>query len=436
MSRHSWADFSHFTRNEQANGPRAVLGWAFVSWLFWLSRGSRNLCRSGLASESKCRQPSATGITVFGSVILEVALGLVFVYAWFSFACSAIVEFLESIRSQRGKQLAIAIEGMLGAELKARFYRHGLIQSLSKAGRLPSYLPTRSFSRVVLDVLGVPPAQFRQHLETIPGELGTALRALAKDAVSYEHWVLHVEHWFDATMDRCSGWFRRRARWSALACGLVVATLLNVDSIEIASALYSDAHLRLTVVAQADAEQQVPIARRAADKGPTVMAIPIESGTLPLGWENSRFATRADWSENAWRQAGFWFGPVLMKIVGLLVTALTASLGSAFWFDALRRILALRSSFASNAEVMIKGTSSAIASLSGPAQPAAAVAQASALPPGTQATAAASSLTAPAVTSSAGAGVASPNPMMSAVSDASVEIDSIVDIDAGGVRRP
>ncbi|HEY5956910.1 MAG TPA: hypothetical protein VIV60_10170 [Polyangiaceae bacterium] len=315
----------------------------------------------------KVQAAFATGTTLFGSVILEVALGLVFIYAWFSFACSAIVEFLESLRAQRGKQLAIAVEGMLGAELKARFYRHGLIQSLSKAGRLPSYLPARSFSRVTLDLLGVDASQFRQHIDAMPGEIGTILRSLAKDATDYEHLVLHVEHWFDSTMDRCSGWFRRRARWTAFASGFVVAAVLNIDTVEIAAAFYSDAHLRLSVVTQAESDGQVPIGRRAADKGPHVMSIPVESGTLPLGWENSRFAAQADWSEHAWRQPGFWFGPVLMKIVGLLMTALTASLGAAFWFDVLRRLLSIRTSLATNAEVMIKGTSSAIASLSTPA---------------------------------------------------------------------
>src|SRR5512147_1245836 len=111
MSRHRCADSSHFNRNEQAGGLRAAPRDAIVSRVFWETATSRNLCRSGLASESNSRQPSGTGITVFGSVILEVALGLVFVYAWFSFACSAIVELLESIRAQRGKQLSIAIEG-------------------------------------------------------------------------------------------------------------------------------------------------------------------------------------------------------------------------------------------------------------------------------------------------------------------------------------
>jgi hypothetical protein len=284
---------------------------------------------------------------LFGSVVLEVVLGLVFVYAWFSLACSAIVEFLESFRAQRSKLLAIAVERMLGTELKTRFYQHGLIQSLSTLQRLPSYLPSRSFAAVTLDLLGVDAEQFRPQLDGLAGEIGTTLRALTKDATSYEQVVARLERWFDATMDRCSGRFRRRARLASLLSGLAVAALLNVDSLEIASALYSDTHLRLAVVAQSEAEGQVPIGRRAADRGPNVMSIPVESGTLPLGWENSRFAARAHWAEHAWSQPAFWLGPVLMKILGLAVTALAGSLGAAFWFDALRRMLMLRTSLAS-----------------------------------------------------------------------------------------
>jgi hypothetical protein len=293
----------------------------------------------GLQQRERPGSLRAKGCPVFGSVVLEVVLGLVFIYAWVGFACTAVVEFLESFRAQRGKQLALAIERMLGPELKQQFYEHGLIQSQSKPKRLPSYLPASSFATVTLDLLGVNSAQFRQQLAALPGETGKTLRALTADATNYEQVAARLEQWFDGSMERCSGWFRRRARLAALTTGLVLASLLNVDSIEIASALYSDTHLRLSVTMQAEAEGQVPIGRRMADKGPSVMSIPVESGTLPLGWENSRFATRAQWSENAWSQPSFWFGPVLVKLLGLFVTALAGGLGSAFWFNALRRLL-------------------------------------------------------------------------------------------------
>ena len=290
---------------------------------------------------------------MFGSVVIEVALGLVVVYAWFSLACSAVVEFLESFRAQRGKQLAQAVERMLGTELKTKFYQHGLILALFKPNRLPSYLPAQIFARATLDLMGVSAAQYRQELAALTGDIGNTLRALTKDAPSFEHVVARLEHWFDDSMERCSGWYRRRARLAAFSTGLVLAALLNVDSLEIASAIYSDTHLRLSMVTQAEAEGQVPIGRRAADAGPSVMNIPVESGTLPLGWENSRFATRAQWTDGSWNHPGFWLGPVLMKALGLLTTALAGSLGAAFWFDALKRLIPIRTSLVPQAKSVL-----------------------------------------------------------------------------------
>lgn len=275
---------------------------------------------------------------MFGSVVLEVVLGSVFGFAAFSLVCSALVELLDSVRGQRGKLLAGFVERMLGPELKNQFYGHGLIRSQSTSGRLPSYLSARSFARVTLDLLELDAATFRQKIDGLEGEVGQTLRTLTKDVTDLEQVRERIEQWFDCAMERCSGVYRRRARWAAFSTGLVIAALLNVDALEIASALYADAHLRTSVVAQAEAEGQVPIGRRAtADGAPSVLSIPVESGTLPLGWENSRFATRTQFADRAWRQPEFWYGPMLSKILGLIATALATSIGAGLWFVALRR---------------------------------------------------------------------------------------------------
>ncbi|HMA96095.1 MAG TPA: hypothetical protein VKP30_25590 [Polyangiaceae bacterium] len=275
---------------------------------------------------------------MFGSVVLEVVLGFVFGFAGFSFACAAAVDFLESARAQRGKLLAAFVERMLGPELKHRFYQHGLIRSQSKSGRLPSYLTARSFACVMLDLLELDAATFRSKLEGLNGEIGQALRTLTKDAADLEQARERIECWFDSAMARCSGFYRRRTRWAAFSVALVLAALLNVDAIEIASTLYADAHLRMSAVAQAELEGQVPIGRRTTAEGtPSVLSIPIESGTLPLGWENSKFTARAQVAERVWRQPEFWYGPLLSKILGLIATALAGGLGAGVWHDLLRR---------------------------------------------------------------------------------------------------
>src|SRR5574339_98873 len=43
----------------------------------------------------------------------------------------------------------------------------------------------------------------------------------------------NVEKWFDDSMDRVSGVFKRYSQWLALVIGFVVALLLNVDSVDL-----------------------------------------------------------------------------------------------------------------------------------------------------------------------------------------------------------
>ena len=280
---------------------------------------------------------------MFGSVVLEVLLGLVFLYAWFSLACSAATEFLETFLAQRGKQLATAILGMLGQELKTRFYQHGLVRSLSKGERLPSYVPPQSFAVVTLELLGITQENYRETIADLGGHVGETLRSLLLHVTGFDGLIAALQQWFNDTMERCSGWFRRRARWASFAMALVLATLLNVDSLDIATALYEDTQLRLAVASQAQSVVLTPGTLSRPD-GAAVLAGQ-QAHCFPLGWEHSRFCPRP-YSQPLPRGIWFWLGPVLSKLLGLLTTALAGSLGAAFWFDALKKIVALRTSLA------------------------------------------------------------------------------------------
>jgi hypothetical protein len=278
---------------------------------------------------------------VFGSVILEVFLGLVLFYAWFSLACSALTEFLESVRAQRGKQLALAIAGMLGNEMSGAFYQHGLIRSFSKGQRLPSYVPSHSFALVTLELLGIDASNYRERVFLVQGCLGETLRTLQRTSATYEGFLLSIERWFEATMERCAGWFRRRARWASFVTSFLMAVALNVDSIEIANRLYSDNLLRLTMVTEVERVGNGAFAPSPSGVTSTPAGAREMIG-LPIGWENSRLLT--DRSRRAQGFVGL-LGPLLSKLFGLLATALAGSMGAAFWFDALNRTMMLKSRF-------------------------------------------------------------------------------------------
>jgi hypothetical protein len=57
--------------------------------------------------------------------------------------------------------------------------------------------------------------------------------------------------WYDGTMDRASGWYKRRTQRILFFIGLITAIALNIDPITIAHRLRQDDALRATIVAEA-----------------------------------------------------------------------------------------------------------------------------------------------------------------------------------------
>src|SRR5215217_1777569 len=106
---------------------------------------------------------------MFGSVILDVAIGLIFVYLILSLIASAIQELIQSVLKTRSAQLEKGIRELLhdpgGIGLAKSLYQHPLIAGLYKGVydptsnqflrryHLPSYIPARSFAVALLDLV-------------------------------------------------------------------------------------------------------------------------------------------------------------------------------------------------------------------------------------------------------------------------------------------
>lgn len=76
---------------------------------------------------------------MFGSKILEIIIGLVFIYWLLSLLCSGISEMISSIISMRAKDLEKAIRNLLndpkGKGPAKDFYNHSLVKTLKKRGK-------------------------------------------------------------------------------------------------------------------------------------------------------------------------------------------------------------------------------------------------------------------------------------------------------------
>lgn len=224
---------------------------------------------------------------------IDVAAGLVFVYLFMSMVATIGREALEAMLRTRARHLEKGLVELLCERLpagtKARlgrinyqmlqnFYDHPLIMSLYR-GRytippkrsplnrvtLPSYIPSGHFAYTVLDLLAEAGGQTSAgnlDLDDIIAGANTIdnkkLGKMAQFAVNNAGGDLDkarafIESWFNATMDRVSGTYRRETQTVLFWISLVFCIILNVNTVVIADNLWRSPSLRKTLEAQAEA---------------------------------------------------------------------------------------------------------------------------------------------------------------------------------------
>src|SRR5574342_380419 len=87
--------------------------------------------------------------------ILEVAIGMIFMWLILSIATMSVQEWIASYLRWRSKDLETAIRRLLGDQVWAeQLYMHPLIQGLSKKmGVRPSYIPADKFALALYDLV-------------------------------------------------------------------------------------------------------------------------------------------------------------------------------------------------------------------------------------------------------------------------------------------
>jgi hypothetical protein len=290
---------------------------------------------------------------MFGSAMLEMAIGLVFIYVLFSTLSSAIFETIAQILSLRAKMLEQMIKKLLGDDaLVKKFLEHPLIVALKKPdGALPAYIEPKTFSRAVVDILTPAGAatmaslhassaeptytHMRQAVTALSAASAPATAAAAADPSQQLEKVLqNIEHWYNSAMDRASAWYKQNAHKFLFSISLIIACIFNADTLAIVEGLSRDPTLRAAVVAVAQKDSNT-------FEGATSQVSPITQIDkvqeelaklrMPLGWtfDASPAAERTNWFN---------------KVVGLLLTGVALTMGAPFWFDVLNKLVNVRSS--------------------------------------------------------------------------------------------
>ncbi len=421
--------------------------------------------------------------------VLDIVLGLVFVWLVLSLGIVGIQEWLAARFRWRAHLLELTIRNILGDDALAdQFYNHPLIRSLysgQHGERKPSYLPASHFAQALFDVViqaGSEASLLQQQLYTLYGhvtkqgkrrqrairkrlnlilalarralvtatdelpdetttsDLRLELDALARDfpalaeavqhtlnavtiqqekiAAALAEWqrqkgrwmpettldrlrlglvalgVTHprlkqtlqalwsgveeyacrgdsplelarrnVESWFENTMARLSGWYKRRVQWLAFGLGCLLAICLNADTFQIANQLWRAGALRALLAQQAvslAAQGELP-----ADSA-LAQAIALQDQWnrfhLPIGWVGTPLEATGISCHPLPQSAGEVYGLTVagrcypfvntplpgdiagwvLKLGGLLITALATAQGAPFWFDILKKIVNVR----------------------------------------------------------------------------------------------
>ncbi|HWS23121.1 MAG TPA: hypothetical protein VN226_01655 [Anaerolineales bacterium] len=225
-----------------------------------------------------------------------------------------------------------------------------------------------------LNALGLTSPNLQRSLNALSLDTGSDLSSLDRSLNQFRE---NIEAWFNNTMDRLNGWYKRRAQFLAFGIGLTMAIFFNIDSFELANQLWRDPTVRQVIAIQAT-ELVESNQNGASDIDPNevlTLAMQIDQLNIPVGWIGSPLPMSSDRAvfvgDNFQKRCVFSPGstvelsglplgdycypiintPVtddiygwILKFLGFLVTAVATAQGAPFWFDILKNLVNIRSS--------------------------------------------------------------------------------------------
>jgi hypothetical protein len=296
---------------------------------------------------------------------------------------------------KRGRLLLDGVLRMLGEEAGGEFFRDPVITSmgaelpkhsrwradarwaeLGLATAPPSGIPERYFAEVVLRLLAQDEAgELRRRVDSLRLECcsrsGERSVETAEEVRALD--LRTLELWFGSVMERLTGQYRRWAGWCAVWASLIICAGLNLDTIAVVRGLaqvesrssaqmvrsvleqdtaFSDSLNRRAVSTQADTSRahqalRIPLGRDTAvsrDDSLTLQAdARLQRRDSLVSWRRKSTQETQSSRVNRFELIAGWHGvrfgslwDVIVRAIGILISAAAGTMGSSFWFNAMK----------------------------------------------------------------------------------------------------
>ena len=226
-----------------------------------------------------------------GNVALDIFIGIVFVYLLYSLLATIIMEIIATFLGLRARNLNYALKRMLrdekridnvcvkylrgiwisvikiggwsinreSPELYKSFIKQPSIKYLSSGSIFskPSYITAQNFAKALVDTLkgdqdqGNLPERIKTGISGLPVSSDTRihLESLLEDANNdIQKFRLLLGNWFDNTMERTIGWYKKNTQLLLLIIGFIVAVAFNANTFHIINKLSKDEKAREQLV--------------------------------------------------------------------------------------------------------------------------------------------------------------------------------------------
>lgn len=280
--------------------------------------------------------------------ILEVVIGLIFIFYVLGSIVSLVTQWINESLETRGKALEKYLIKIVGDKklgdlvtlpqlqaLRPIRYRNFLsvFNSATEAKKLEK-VPVATLVDAYFDLAGLTAnteldaTKLTELINKLPDSEGKQafIQWLNQGVTGMEDLRKRTTAYFSGLMEQASATFRSNARSFVITLSILLTLLLGVDSIQVVRTLWLNAELRALAAAKAE----MVVQQEGTDATITDLLQELSDLTINIGWWRTELPTDAD--------ALGWLGFIVLKVLGLGLTAMAVSQGSSFWYDLLKKI--------------------------------------------------------------------------------------------------